>query len=245
MDEKQALRAVITAAFLLCACAAALPAGAGTDPLWGKAVELLQANRAWVPGATVFRIELLDGQGRRQDAWETRMRISPGPDGEPVGAVESATHNGKDVTARERENQVRRDAEARRAGRDPFRMGDDPFDPALQGHADVRPLPEARTVEGKACALYAFSVKKPDGTSLEGTAALDSASGAPVEVSYTVKPLPAGVQQLSTVLRYANDPAKGCLLREVSFEGSGGVLFVRKTFRSVVTLDGYWQKAGA
>jgi hypothetical protein len=75
---------------------------------------------------------------------------------------------------------------------------------------------------------------------MEGTAALDRASGAPVEVSYTVSPLPPGIEKMTTVLRYAPGPAGQGFLSEVSMEGAGGILFIRKVFRSTVSMSGYW-----
>jgi hypothetical protein len=237
-------RMVVLAAAAVTVLAGRLWAASPPDPLWQKAVSLAGRAKEWVPGVTVFRLELLDEQGRRQEEWISRMRLTRGEDGEPVTQVENATHNGKDVTARERENQTRRNEEARRKGRQSGRMGDDPFDPALQDGALVQALGENRVVDGRQCAMYSFTVKRADGGEMKGTAALDQANGAPVEASYTVSPLPTGVQSMTTLLRYSAGPAGDGFVREMTVEGRGGVLFLRKTFRTTISLDGYWPRQG-
>jgi hypothetical protein len=238
------VRSPRTAILALAAFLVSLPTGAlaPADALWGKAVEISRRNKAWVPGSTVFRIELLDEQGRSQERWETKMLLSPGTDGEPVPVVESASHNGKDVTAREKENQARRNEDSRRKGRQPYRMTEDPFDPDLQDGVEVSVTGETRTVGGRECVLYTFRVSRKQGSAMEGTAALDRTSGAPVEVSYTVNPLPTGVQKMTTVLRYSPGPAGEGFLSSVSLEGTGGLLFIKKVFRTTVSLDGYWSR---
>ena len=78
-------------------------------------------------------------------------------------------------------------------------IDDNPFNPDLQQGIEARNLGEVRTIEGKACMTYSFTLKRKDGTTLEGTPALDLASGAPVEVSYVMKPLPFGTKSMNTV----------------------------------------------
>ncbi len=214
------------------------------DPLWAKAVETSRRNKAWVPGSAVFRVELLDIQGVRQDVWETKVVLSPGADGQPAPEVESASHNGKDVTAQEKENQARRNEDARRKGRPAYTVTEDPFDPDLQRGATVVATGEKGIVYGRRCVMYAFKVTRKEGGLMEGTAALDESTGAPVEATYTVTPLPLWIQKLTTILRYVPGPGGDGFLREVSVDGSGGLL-LKRIFRSTILMDAYWSKSPA
>ena len=89
------------------------------------------------------------------------------------------------------------------------------------------------------CNLFAFTLRKKDGTKVVGTAWLARDTGAPVEASYTYEPLPKGVFEMSATLRYGRGPQGEGALREVRIEGAGGMLFIRRSFRSTITLDAY------
>ena len=231
-------RAVL--ALLLFSAAAALCA---QDALWSRAVEMARRNKPWVPGASLVRIDMLNDKGESTESYETLLSISPDAAGDPVPSVVKASRNGADVTGDERAAQEKRNRDAAGKGAASFTTGDNPFDPDLQSTVQASPTGEYRDAGGKSCPVYRFTMKKKDGAVLEGTVVLDPVSGAPVEVRYTVKPLPPGVWSLITVLRYAEGPAGSGFLREISFEGTGGVLFIKRNFRSVITLDQYWKSA--
>jgi hypothetical protein len=218
-----------------------LRAAASPNQLWDKAVETARRNAAWVPGTTLMRFDIVDDKGASTDATEVLFRISPDAAGNPVTTVERSSHNGKDTTAEQREAQEKRNREAKN-GASAFTMGDNPFDPDLQDSVTAVPAAENVSIGGTACTVFRFTLKKKDGSQLEGTAALETATGAPREVKYTIKPLPAGVWSLSTVLRYGDGPVGGGFLKEAAVEGVGGILFIKKSFTSLITLDAYWKK---
>jgi hypothetical protein len=231
----------IASLFLLLTCA--LQAAPQADPLWQKAVEMARRNKPWVPGITVLRVEVLDDKGKSTDTYESRLRFSPDGGGAAVFTVESAMRNGVDVTTKEREAQEKRNRDTAKNGKpSSLDLGDNPFDPDIQAALLVTALEGSSDVDGKTCVLYSFVLKKKDGGNAVGTAALEQESGAPVEVKYTLKPLPAGVQSLTTVLRYGMGPAGEGFLRDVAVEGTGGILFIKRAFRSDIGLDGYWKR---
>jgi hypothetical protein len=212
------------------------------DPIWRKAVETAQRTKPWIPGGAVFSIEVTDGGGKLTDSYVSRYRIAPDAQGKPLMHVESALRNGKDVTETERESQEKRNLDAAgKPGASPLSMGDNPFDPAIQDSIDARPTGETRTIGGRVCVVYGFSMKRKTGEMLTGTAVLDRETGAPVEADYTQKPLPFGVQSMNMTLKYGNGPLGGGFLTEVGIEGSGGILFIKRGFHSVISLDGYWK----
>ena len=218
-------------------------AASSTDPLWQKAVEVSRRNKAWLPGATVFRIELLNGKGELQDTWEYWYGLSSDGRGGTATRVLKALRNGEDVTAKEREAQEKRNAEAGSAGngRQFGMMGDDPFDPELQARTEARRIGDARSLAGTPGALYSFRRVLEDGSGIEGTAILDPATGNPLQVDYSPAPLPRGVFEMRTVLLYDASPAGAGFLTEARVQGVGGILFLRRNFRMTIALSEYWK----
>jgi hypothetical protein len=186
-------------------------------------------------------IELANDKGTTLETWENHYRLSPvGAEGVSTEVV-SALHNGEDVTDKEREAQARREAAARTGGRAPAFAGiEDPFDPAVQQAATVRPLGERKAVDGRDCASFEIRVQKKDG-GYEGTVWLELVTGLPVELSYRPTRLPFGVHRMVTTVRYGG-PAGEALPVRVEVEGSGAILLLKRTFRSAVVLGGYWRR---
>jgi hypothetical protein len=222
----------LAATLLLLVLSFPLGASSPQDPLWGKAVELARAGKDWVPQTASFLLELVDDGGVPRESWQSWYRISVSPSGDMILEVTRAVHNGADTTEKERESQKKRKAT-------PFSMGDNPFDPLLQETVDAAPRGETATVAGRRCARYDFSMKKKDGAVLTGTSWLDERTGAPVEVSYTGSRLPRGVLELATTLRYAPGPGGEAFLKEARVEGVAGILFLRRSFRTSITIEGY------
>jgi len=211
------------------------PAAALTDSLWGRAVDMARIASDWVPRNAAVTIELVGSDGKAQDSWSSEYRLSADATGQVAIHVERSSHNGIDTTARDRDTQSRRP-------RQPFTMGDNPFDPVVQASLHAVPRPEGQVVQGRLCSLYDFTLTRKDGSTVVGTAWLDAASAEPVQVSYTAKPLPRGVFEMRTTLLYGQGPAGSGFLTEARIEGVGGMLFIRRSFRSRITIEGYWRK---
>ncbi len=209
------------------------------DPLWLKAVDLTGKNKQWLPGITELRMEFRDDKGALKESYQSRYRISAGDNGEPQTHVEKAVRNGVDETAKESQAQEKKNREGGKAASVTLTFQDSPFDPAVQADVEVTPLNRTQTVGDLLCVLFAFRQKQKDGSTIEGTAALQRESGAPVEVTYSTKPLPRGVQEMTVKLSYGNDG----LLREMTVAGAGGFLFIKRSFHTVVSLEGYWKYA--
>jgi hypothetical protein len=226
--------AVLLLALVLSAPAAS--AATAVDPLWTAAVAAAARAKAWSPGEMRVLIEMADDKGKVLESWDNRYRIVPGPDGSLTTEIVAASHDGKDETRKEREAQAKRERENPPDGRDDWtRFIDDPFDPVIQETVTFRRLAEARTIGGVAGVSFAFTIAKPKGASVEGTAWLDAATGAPLEVVSSPRPLPRGAHELATTVRYA-----GGLAAEVRVGGSGSLLFFKRRFSSVITLGGWF-----
>jgi hypothetical protein len=213
---------------------AALP-GCAADQLWGKAVGFAAASADWVPGNATFELSLVDDKGATQESWQFWYKLSTSATGGVSMEVFKARHNSEDTTSKEQEAQKKRKPQA-------FSMGDNPFDPAVQGAVTAAPRGRGEAVAGRDCAVYDFTLKKKDGGVLTGTAWLDAGNGAPVQVRSTASPLPRGVFEMTTTLRYAPGPGGEGFLKEALVDGVGGVLFIRRSFRTAITVDGYWRR---
>jgi hypothetical protein len=234
MVRNPAVLLLLVLALPLPAASAAAPA----EPLWLAGVAAAARAKAWSPGEMRILIDLADDGGRTLDTWDNRYRVSAGPDGVLRTEVVSASRNGKDETRKEREAQAKRDGEAASDdGSSWSRFLDDPLDPAVQESVVIRRLADARTIGGAACVAFAFTLAKQKGASVEGTAWLDAATGIPVEVVSTPRPLPRGAHEMTTTVRYA-----GGLPAEVFIEGSGSLLFFKRRFSSAITLGAWFAR---
>jgi hypothetical protein len=229
------------AAALVCLsgpCASASP----VDPLWLKAVEITARNKAWVAGTVTINAEVYNEKDVLTDESVTVMRTFQGPDGKRATELVKSVKNGKDETEKDR-----------KAFKDGARKGDNkgksfsltiedtPFNAAIQDAVEARNLGETKTIDEKECLLFGFTIKRKDGNNFEGTAALDRASGAPVELSYTMKPLPLGVRSMTTVMKFGEGPEGGGFLREMLVNGAGSFLFITRSMSSTILLEDYWK----
>jgi hypothetical protein len=230
------LAAILLLGAAVTSAVAASFAGALVDPLWSKAVEITRASVDWVPGSASFVLQLVDEKGAAQDSWQSWYTLAPGTDGTVTVEVVKATHNGDDTTAREQENQ-------RKSKQDPPTHWDNPFDPKVQSAVTMKPTGKSEPLAGRPCASYEFAFRKSDKSTLSGTAWIDAVTGAPVQVRYTASPLPPGLSSLTTTLRFAKGPAGEGFLQEALVEGAGGILFIKRSFRSVVSIGAYWLPA--
>jgi len=211
-----------------------------------KAVESASRAKGWSPGEMRLAMEMADDRGKVLETWDNRYLLSAGADGAVQTEVVSAFHNGKDETQKERDAQAKREAQAKRdssaqrdGGSDWTTYLDDPFDPAKQDAVEVRLFEGTSEIGGRTCVAFAFTMSRPKNLVTEGTAWLDAATGLPVELVSSPKPMPRAVHELVTTVRYADG-----FVSEVRIEGSGSVLFFKRRFVSVVTLGG-WFRSGA
>lgn len=80
-----------------------------------------------------------------------------------------------------------------------------------------------------------FAPKKPAKDRTQGEARLD-AQGQVLEVKGSPSVLPTLADEVRFVLDFGRPSAQGPALSSLTFEGKGGVLFIRKHVRSVTTI---------
>jgi hypothetical protein len=224
---------------LLGPSAPCLPSEPG-DPLWKGAVAIAAASQGWRPGRTVSRIEDLAKDGRVQSVEEVTFAYPPG-DGEPKPELVRYLRDGVDVTERERAKLAAQQEEAARkkksGGRSvTFGVGGTPFDPQHQATTSFRRTSERRTIDGRACQAFEYSRADPAGGRYVGTAFLDEETGAPLSLRERPEPLPRFADQLWVALSFVYKGPGEWYPTRVQVEGSGGLLFIRKSIRTTIEL---------
>lgn len=261
--------AIVAAAALMAfqtlfAASAAPPEGA-VPPLWTRAVAVFEANKNLVPGSMLQVMEELDGDGKVKSRSETQLRFSSGGPDSVTTEIVSATEDGKDVTAKEREKLAKqqektRKEKAKQAKSDEKKnekkdgersqsvsSNDSPFAEAAQKDIRVVDTGRRETERGRRCAVLEFTYPQRDRDdpkakpfTVKGTAWIDEETSAPLRVDSTRDPLPRGAKRMSSTFIYAPRPDGSLVLSEMRFEGEGGFLFINKRFRMKATFADHW-----
>jgi hypothetical protein len=239
---KHAPALLVTLFFILPLCAQKTSI---QDSLWQKAVTLSGANEDWVPGLLVVRMEMLDGRGSTQNTEETWLKMSLGPDGKIKKDLIKQVKDGKVKDGPETKVEAR-SGDGKKKGEKKgtsisVSSSDNPFSPKVQGNVSAKRTAQLKTILGKPCAGYEFKLSTKEGETVSGTAWLEDPTGIPLEIQYSVRPLPAHVQRLSTLVRYETTPEGAWRPREMVMEGSGGFLFIKKAYRGVIRFSDYWK----
>jgi hypothetical protein len=245
---------------LLLFALAALPgmagAGAGaetSDPsgLWQKALAVFQQNSDLLPHKMEVFSELLDRRGRTDTVSQFYFDIRYDGQGKSRSELTRAFKDGQDISAEAKKRFIGSDAPPEKPGAKKrqtftFSMSDVPFNPERRHLTAARARPETQVLFGRSCRRFDISfransaVKEPAREmNWVGMAWLEEESGVPVKLEFSIEPLPKNVNSLWTIYRYELDAAGDWALREISVQGQGGFLFIKKGFRSTTRFSEY------
>ena len=230
--------------FLFLAGAAPLPAQDLPALLEGLASHQEAVRPVYDAGYTMTaRTEELDKTGRAESTMETVERVT-NVNGKRERELVRAVRDGKDVTEEQRRRRAERKAAAEKDGEGSGSRGNltltvfNPFareeqakyrftlagpDPAVPGSVRIRFEPKGA----------------PSDKSYSGEAVVDSAGQAPVRIRYRPSVIKKPIQKIAFELLFAAPSARGPVLSSLSIEGEGGVLFIKKRFRSKTTFSDY------
>ncbi len=248
-------RFAVLLALLWTACAAdgglsAPPGGDGTHGLWRKATEIHRRNRDWYPERVVIISEVLNRRGEPSSLTEMLFRLRLDHLGRVQAELVRSLKNGEDTTKRTRSKVTIRSPEE---GVDPeddtaysVSLTDSPFDAGRQGEVQAYATAERETLFGRPCRRFNFTYRtaivrkgKVEELTWRGMAWLEEASGVPVKLEFTLSPLPGLVRSLWSIYLYDIESPDRWVLKQVSMTGSGGFLFIRKSFRTTTTFSQY------
>ncbi len=221
--------------------------------LWQKAVAVFAKNNDLFPGQVRTSVAMLDGKGRPKKTFERELRYFLDSQGKISAELVWAKDNEQDVTAKVKA-EIHEEERMARSGEESensmtFSLRDVPFDPEKQDQVEVEAHPDAASLFGYSCRRFDFALRisgktagrrKGKPVTMKGMAWIDEASGAPVKFEFAPDPLPSKVKSLWTVFTYGPGPNGEWLLKEIASEGVGGILFIKKRFRSRVELDDYF-----
>jgi len=229
--------------------------GAPADPLWLKAVERArEAEQAGlVPGTVRIETVVAKKDGSVDHAGTVVFRTTDDPaEADGVGLeVVSAVQDGKDVTeeARRADTEARRKAAERRKEKkgdagDTLKLSLDyhPFSPKIQGQVTARREGE-ETLGDRRAAVFSFRHTAPSGkTALAGRAWVDAETGLPLRVDASPDPLPRLADSMVTRVWFRSGPEGTWLPERAELSGEGGLLFIRRAVKSLVTFSDFRKK---
>ncbi len=169
-------------------------------------------------------VEQLDGDGKVSSTKTTRFRVES--DGKAVHhVIETAVEDGKDVTAKEQDDARKKEAEHASKKKDDTVW---PFAPGSQAKYTYDQLPPDPARPGYV--QIAFTPKSPDSHSFEGKVWVDPANAKIMSASVRLSKPPMLVDWVHFTAEFGTTPA-GPAMSHLTFEGAGGLLFLRKHFR--------------
>jgi hypothetical protein len=185
------------------------------------------------------RIEQLDGKGRVESQSEVVERVFT-RDGAEVRDLLRVRKDGKDATAEEKERRAKQE----KPGASSLQLSiASPFGPEEAGkyRFTLRP-PEAS--HPNLVQIHFEPAGKPSPASNVGDALVDPVAGSPVRIRCRPSVNPKHVFEMEIQMRYETETPDGAALSSVSIEAVGGILFLKKRFRTTITLSGYAPESG-
>jgi len=211
--------------------------------LWTRAVAFMEQQPKRIPGKFLSRLEMIDRKGKVTEAFDQWYSLNRDEGGKYRQYLLKAVRNGIDVTERERKALLKSEAKKKQRAGDQngfsYNWGDTPLNAAKQDLVQVSVGDERQTLFGRSCLRFDFvqMIERGKPEQLKGMAWIDEQSGCPVKIEFTRDPLPRFVKSFWSVYRFDAEPSGVWVLREMNMEGEGGLLVIKKHFRSTITFD--------
>ena len=216
------LRACGTALLL-----AATASQAGADALWERAVAIAATAKHLVPGTMVTQTQEHSADGKLRSTRETVMRARV-VDGELTYELVRDVKDGQAVDQAEADG---------RTGASSARFSD-AFQADLSAMAAAERMGERRTIRGQTAIGY--RIEQPEELYTIRGQLWISEDGAPLELQYTVDPLPRSVRGIAILATYELRDGLA-LVTEVTVQVAVSVTFLyRRLYTITVGLDDYF-----
>lgn len=176
------------------------------------------------------KMEEVDSDGKASDTKEIKARITPRRENPlPLVEVFRFVDNGEDKTAEAREKaQNRKPKKEKRELHLPFLQSEQPRytfavverDPAIPSRIKV-----------------AFTPKEPAEDAFKGTAWVDGDKGEVLSMGFSLSKNPTFIDHVDIRITFGLATPLGRAPSEITFDGRGGFLFIRKHYRGRATLS--------
>ncbi len=207
---------------------AATASQAGADALWERAVAMAAATGHLVPGTMVTHTQEHSADGKLRSTRETVMRARV-VDGELTYELVRDVKDGEAVEHAE-------EADGR-TGASSARFSD-AFQADLSAMTGAERMGERRTIRGQPAIGY--RIEQPDELYTIRGQLWVSEDGAPLELHYTVDPLPRSVRGIAILATYELRDGLA-LVTEVTVQVAVSVTFLyRRLYTITVDLDDYF-----
>lgn len=209
------------------------PLGAETtaESLWRKARDYQNEAAAWKPASIATATEEYNRKGEREKTGLLHLVLDRGSLPRLVYLVEEALENGRDITARARE-----DLDDRGSG---------VFADTIPAHplkADPSELLFREAVPGRP-GVFEFTLVQPedrgDPLTFSGTLRLDPETGAPLELVYSAINPPRALKSMNVRVLYEKDGDGPSLPRVVTMEMEMKILLLVKRVKIQTRYDNY------
>jgi len=216
------LRVAVTAVVIV-SSAAVTPA----DALWDRAIAMMQASKHLVPASVLTRIEEKNADGRLRSTQESRIRYRI-IDGELTPQIVSKLQNGEAVDPETVDSSTNASA-----ARFPS-----VFDADLASISTAIRDGQRRTIRGQRTISYRFEEPIEQYT-VKGQAWI-SEQGVPLDIEYTVDPLPRAIRRLVIYTSYYLQEEYAVIGEMVTEVAVNVSIFFRRLYRIAVSSNNYF-----
>lgn len=213
----------------------------GPDALWLKAVELAAQNRSWIPGEARIFMEEIDSSGKVNKTEESWVRYFLSAKGVVDMELIKQVKNGREVTADKPKKTTESKQKTGKEQKVTASLSDfNPFEPGKQKNIRVIRRNIAKMVDNQKCNSYEYRLKQDDGKMQVGMAWLNEA-GTPVELEYTLEPLPRFVSRMTYKVHYQFQPDGSWYPVELHVEAAGKAFFKTFHIRNRSVFGDFWR----
>lgn len=214
-----------------------IPAAAGGDELWQRALDIREKNQHWAAGRMTINTLEYGNAGEIKNTETIVYALRPGGTEASDYYIVSAHKNGKDITSeKQKENQRQRNSAG--SGDSGPQENPDPFDRSVQDRMTIIPTGKTMLIKGILCEEYSFKLPGEKLFSYSGTAWIDIKTGVPLLVETILDPKPAFVSEFHMTTRYSEREDQWYPV-EITMKAAGTLLFIKREYLTTLTFSGY------
>lgn len=218
--------------------------------LWRRAVETYLANEDWYPERAAIVSEVRSGRRKLISLTEMAFSFRPAARGRLRVELERSRRNGVDTTEKMRSKpKVFGPLKGLAHGdvaTNSVSLSESPFDPDGQEGVSFASREERRTVAGRSCRRFDFTFRAAvaeDGVAQSvtwsGQAWIEEGSGRPVQLEFSITPLPQKIRRARIVYDYETEQPDRWVVKSVTISGQGGFLFIKRFFTVTTTFSDF------
>ncbi|MCK4258183.1 MAG: hypothetical protein KAX49_04355 [Halanaerobiales bacterium] len=206
------------------------------DPLWQKALSIMEANQFWVAKDIYSHIEDLNRKGELENVLELYIESVIKPNGEVKIQVVKVAENSEDITSKRKNDLMELNQEA--LNLDGFQSN--PYSEALKNNLDVKQTGQVKVIDEMNCIGYEFMItsNKKD---ISCIAWIEEKTGIPLQIEYYPKKslkMLGDFQNISTYKFSADE----WYIKNTVINTTINILIIKRTLIMSMDFSNYEQK---